>query len=134
LLRDCQTLESTNKADQSWVIAVCDFNDWERLIKSKRNSRVPGSALGDTNLKKVFSREPRLYTNLGRRWGYVDPTPDLLGCLRSSGARWRSAVQPSRTKYDFDQTIGEKESRYFNDGVKVMVGEGNLTSDPLVPK
>jgi hypothetical protein len=25
LLRDCQTLESTNKADQSWVIAVGDF-------------------------------------------------------------------------------------------------------------
>ena len=27
LLRDCQTLESTNKADQSWVIAVGDFKD-----------------------------------------------------------------------------------------------------------
>jgi hypothetical protein len=27
LLRDCQTLESTSKADQSWVIAVGDFND-----------------------------------------------------------------------------------------------------------
>jgi hypothetical protein len=26
LLRDCQTLESTNKVDQSWVIAVGDLS------------------------------------------------------------------------------------------------------------
>ena len=52
-----------------------------------------------------------LYTNLGRRWGYVDPTPDLW--VVCAGAEDDGGVPSNLPGRNMTSTrkIGEKEAR-----------------------